>query len=106
MSARYGNGTRCSRRFGDTPEERQGTLDDAGDVLAPGLIAQEEPGRRVDHAVERGLVEPSNGRFLLVEGLGRVPGLHLSLDRAHPRPPAPRLAPPPPHPDATARLTP
>ena len=65
------------------PEERQRPLDDAGDVLAPRLVAEEEAGRRIDHVIERRLVEPRHRRLLLVEVLGVEPGQHFLLHVGH-----------------------
>src|SRR3954453_17479017 len=57
---------RASRRLRHAPEERDRSLSDAGDVLAPRLVGEEEAGRRVDDVVERGLVEAAGGGLLLI----------------------------------------
>src|SRR5271166_56326 len=72
--------TRPASRLRHIPEEGQRSLHDAGHVLAPGLVAEEEAGRREDDVVERGLVEASDRRLLLVEVLGVEPGIDLGLD--------------------------
>src|ERR1700676_3496522 len=83
--------SQVSYGLADTPKEGQRPFHDAGDVLAPGLILQEEAGRRLDHVLERGLVEPSDRRLLLVERLGLEPGRHLRFDLWHVRPTEPGL---------------
>src|ERR1700676_3749348 len=83
--------SQASRSLSYTPEEGQRSLHDASDVLAPSLILQEEAGRRVDHVLERGLVEPADRGLLLVERLGLEPGRHLRFDLGHVRPTEPGL---------------
>src|SRR5262245_9566555 len=67
----------ASGDLADAPEERQRPLDHAAHVLAPGLVGQEEAGRRIDHAVERGLVEPPYRHLFLVQALGLIPSRDL-----------------------------
>src|SRR5438067_2502455 len=59
------------------PEERQRPLHDAGDVAAPGRIAEEEAGRCIDDVFEGGLVDPGDRRLFLVDSLGVEPGRDL-----------------------------
>src|SRR5215831_8163021 len=86
------------------PEEWQRSLHDATDVSAPRLVHQEETGRRVHHAVERCLVEPTDCGLLLVQGLGLVPSRHLRFDRGHIRPAEPRLVATGAHADGDRRI--
>src|ERR1700681_3625904 len=83
--------SQVSYGLADTPKERQRSFQDAGDVLAPGLILQEEAGRRLDHGFKSGLVEPADRGFLLVECLGLEPGRYLRFDLRHVRPAKPGL---------------
>jgi hypothetical protein len=53
----------------DAPEERQRPLHDAGDVLAPSLMLEEEADRRIDHMVEGDLVQPARANHLLDDRL-------------------------------------
>src|SRR5215469_18110297 len=69
-----------SYRLADAPEERQWPLADSGNVLAPCLILQEEAGRRLNHVVERSLIEATDRDPLLVERLRLEPGRHLCLN--------------------------
>src|SRR5215217_9243234 len=78
-----------SRRLRLAPEERQRAFADAGDVLAPRLVGEEEAGRRVDDVVERGLVEAAGGGLFLFEVLGVEPGRHFLLDVRDVRPAEP-----------------
>src|SRR6516162_10615318 len=94
----------ASSDLADAPEERQRPLDDAAHVLAPGLVAEEEAGRREDHVVERGLVEPPYRCFLLVQVLGLIPSRHLRFDLRHVRPAEPRLLAAGAHPDGDRRI--
>src|SRR3954463_5740695 len=82
---------RWSCGFRHAPEERQRTLDDARDVLAPGRVAQEEAGRRVDHVLQRRLVETAHRGLLLVEILGLEPGGDFLFRAGAIRPAKPRL---------------
>src|SRR5262245_43134338 len=81
----------ASGDLADAPEERQRPLDPAAPVLAPGLVGQEEAGRRIDHAVERGLVEPPYRHLFLVQALGLIPSRDLRFDLGRIRPAEPRL---------------
>src|SRR5262249_25847057 len=96
--------TAASGDLADAPEERQRPLDHAAHVLAPGLVAEEEAGRRVNHVVEGGLVEPPYRGFLLVQGLGLIPSRHLRFDLRHVRPAEPRLVAAGAHPDGDRRI--
>src|SRR5262249_38922433 len=94
----------ASSDLADAPEERQRPLDHAAHVLAPGLVGQEEAGRREDHVVERGLVEPPYRRLLLVEALGVIPSRYLRFDLGRIRPAEPRLLAAGAYPDRDRRI--
>src|SRR5215218_10420591 len=94
-----------SRRLRHAPEERQRAFADAGDVLAPRLVGEEEPGRRVDDVVERGLVEAPGGGLFLLEVLGVEPGGHLLLDVRDVRPAEPGAVAVGPDRDVDRRVT-
>src|SRR5215471_12927299 len=76
----------CLRRLADAPEKGQRRLHNAADILAPGMMLQEEPEGGVDRIVEGGLVESANKGLLLVERLGVVPGGNLGFDLRNVRP--------------------
>src|SRR5262249_13819944 len=93
----------ASGDLADAPEERQRALDPAAHLLAPGLVGQEEAGRRIDHAVERGLVEPPYRHLFLVQALGLIPSRDLRFDLGRIRPAEPRLLAAGAHPDGDRR---
>src|SRR5436309_2648689 len=55
-----------SSSLADTPEERHRPLDDSAEILAPCLILQKEPGRRIDHLLACGLVEAADSGLLVL----------------------------------------
>ena len=61
-------------------EERQRSLHDADNVLAPRLIPHEHPQWRVDRMVEGGLVQSAYNGFFRVENLCVIPGRDLGFD--------------------------
>src|ERR1700736_2008732 len=83
--------SQVSYGLANTPKEGKRPFHDAGNVLAPSLILQEEAGRRIDHVLKRGLIEPADRGFLLVERLGLEPGRYLRFDLRHVRPAKPSL---------------
>src|SRR5262245_58742215 len=100
----YGAVRPVSCRFGDAPEEWKRALDHPAHVLAPSLITDEEAGRRVDDAIQRGFVEPADRRLLLVRRLGLVPRRHLRFDFRYVRPAEPGLVAIGAHPDCYRRI--
>src|SRR5437899_11227486 len=85
------------------PEERQRALDNATDVLPPRLVFQKEASRRIDHRLERGLVEAADRGLLFVQGLRLIPRGHLRLDLGGVRPAEPGLVSARPHADRDGR---
>src|SRR6266849_7327601 len=86
------------------PEERQRPFDHARDILPPSLIPQEEARRRIDHGLERGLVEAADRGLLLIERLGLIPRGHLRLDIRRVRPAEPGFVAARSHPDRDGRI--
>src|SRR6478672_9982421 len=82
---------RRSRRLAHTPEERQRALRDAVDLAAPRLVGEEKSGRRIDDVLERGLVDPGDRGFFLLEIWCLVPACDLRFDLGTGRPAEPRL---------------
>src|SRR5262249_39892893 len=80
-----------SRRFAHAPEEGKRPFHNAGDILSPGLILQEETGWRLDHGFARGFVEPADCGFFLIERLGIKPGRYLRFHFGNVRPAEPSL---------------
>src|SRR5262249_24464831 len=80
-----------SNRLGNTPEERQRSLRDPADVLAPGIIPQIHAERRIDRLIERDLVQPPRNKLLFIERLGVVPRRDLGFDLGNIRPAEERL---------------
>src|SRR5580693_4501511 len=56
-----------SRRLAHAPEEWERAFDHAAEILAPGLVGEEEAGGRIDDGVERGLVDALDRGLLVVE---------------------------------------
>src|SRR5262249_56991313 len=90
-------GTLCG--LAHLPEERQRPFDNPAHVPAPSLVFQKEASRRIDHRLERSLVEPADRSFLFVQGLGLIPRGHLRLDLGCVRPAEPGLVSARPHAD-------
>src|SRR5689334_19040220 len=61
----------CGLRY--VPEERQRSLRDPGDVLAPRGVAQEEAGRRIHHVLERRAIETTDHSLLVIKTFGFEP---------------------------------
>ena len=64
-----------------TPQKKgRGPGTNSADILAPGLILQEQAERSVDHLVEGDLTQPAHDRVLLVKRLRVKPSGNLSFD--------------------------
>src|ERR1043166_4080756 len=73
-AARHRRRAAPSYRLAHAPEERQRSLRDAGQTLAPRVVAQVPADRGVDHVVEEGLVEPARGSISIIERRRIRPG--------------------------------
>src|SRR5262249_47862397 len=75
-----------SNRLVHSPEERQRTLRNPADVLAPGKIPEIHAERDINHVVDRGPVQPTHNELLFIERVGIVPSHDLGFDFRDVRP--------------------
>jgi len=70
----------------DIPEQRHRPLGDAGEALAPGIVAHAHVQRRIKRVIERSFIKPARRGLFLFKVGGIEPGGNLTLDRGICRP--------------------
>jgi hypothetical protein len=70
-----------SNHLADAPKQGQWPLGDAGEALAPGVVAHAHAQRRIECVIEGDFVEPARRGFFLLETRGIEPGGDFRLDR-------------------------